>query len=161
MNRTVLNYLKKYDYSFLFTMLVIFIIGVLNLYSATHAHTSDSMQNLYKSQILWFALANVVAFVISLFPPKSLFRFAYWAYAFNVLLLVLVLIMGKEGMGAQRWLVIGGFRLQPSELMKISLALALARYYTKNSPEKELYLRDLITPFLDNNYSHCAHCGPA
>lgn len=129
-------------------MLVIFIMGVLNLYSATHAHTSLRMQSLYQSQILWFVIANLVAFFVSLFPPKSLFRFSYWVYAANVFLLVLVLVMGQKGMGAQRWLVIGGFRLQPSELMKISVALALARYYSKNSPEKELYLKDLIVPFL-------------
>tara|TARA_Y100001936_G_C16080173_1_gene677181 strand:- start:1104 stop:2213 length:1110 start_codon:yes stop_codon:yes gene_type:complete len=147
-NRAILEFFKKYDYTFMVTMLAIFIVGVLNLYSATHSHSSAHMQNLFKSQILWFSLANVIAFAISMFPPKSMFRLAYWAYAFNVLLLILVLIMGKEGMGAQRWLVFGGFRLQPSELMKISLALALARYYTKNNPEKELYLKDLIVPFI-------------
>ena len=129
-------------------MLVIFVIGILNLYSATHAHTSVHMQGLYKSQILWFVLANVTAFTVSLFPSKSLFRLSYWIYAINVFLLILVLVMGQKGMGAQRWLVIGGFRLQPSELMKISIALALSRYYTRNSPEKELYLKDLIVPFL-------------
>lgn len=148
MNQTILNFLKKYDYSFLIGMLAIFIFGVLNLYSATHAHSSLHMQNLYKSQMMWFVLANLTAFFASLFSPKSLFRFAYWIYAANVFLLVLVLIMGQKGMGAQRWLVLGGFRLQPSELMKIALALALARYYSKASPEKELFLRDLIPPFL-------------
>jgi rod shape determining protein RodA len=147
-NQTILNFLKKYDYSFLIGMLAIFIFGVLNLYSATHAHSSLHMQNLYKSQMMWFVLANLTAFVASFFSPKSLFRFAYWIYAANVFLLVLVLIMGQKGMGAQRWLVLGGFRLQPSELMKIALALALARYYSKASPEKELFLRDLIPPFL-------------
>lgn len=148
MNQTIINFLKKYDYSFFVSMLVIFIMGVLNLYSATHAHTSIHMQNLYKSQIMWFVIANITAFVVSLFPPKSLFRFSYWIYAINVFLLVLVLVMGKKGMGAQRWLVLGGFRLQPSELMKISVALALAKYYSKASPEKALYLKNIITPFL-------------
>ncbi len=148
LNQTIINFLKRYDYSFLVSMLVIFTIGILNLYSATHAHTSVHMQGLYKSQLLWFGIANITAFIVSLFPPKSLFRFSYWIYAVNVFLLILVLVMGQKGMGAQRWLVIGGFRLQPSELMKISLALALARYYSKNSPEKELYLKDLIMPFL-------------
>ncbi|NDE30252.1 MAG: rod shape-determining protein RodA, partial [Flavobacteriia bacterium] len=106
------------------------------------------MQNIYKSQIMWFMLANLTAFIASFFSPKSLFRFSYWIYAGNVFLLVLVLVMGQKGMGAQRWLVVGGFRLQPSELMKIALTLALARYYSKNEPEKELFLKDLIVPFL-------------
>lgn len=129
-------------------MYAIFFIGILNLYSATHAHTSVHMQNLYKSQLQWFGVANLVVILVSLFPPKGLFRVSYWIYAFNVFLLILVLIMGQKGMGAQRWLVFGGFRLQPSELMKISLALALARYFSRNNPEKEMSLRDLIIPFI-------------
>ncbi|MEE2670996.1 MAG: rod shape-determining protein RodA [Bdellovibrionota bacterium] len=148
MNQTLINFFKKYDYSFFLPMYAIFFLGILNLYSATHAHTSEHMQDLYKSQIMWFGVANLVALVVSLFPPKSLFRLSYWAYAFNVFLLILVLVMGQKGMGAQRWLVIGGFRLQPSELMKISLALALARYFVKNNPERELTLKQLIVPFI-------------
>jgi rod shape determining protein RodA len=147
-NQTILNFFRKYDYSFLVGMLAIFIFGVLNLYSATHADTSETLQRIYQSQIMWFVLANVIAFLVSIFSPKSFFRFAYWVYAANVFLLILVLVMGHKGMGAQRWLLIGGFRLQPSELMKIALAMALARYYSKTDPEKELYLKDLIVPFL-------------
>jgi rod shape determining protein RodA len=148
LNKTVVDILKKYDYSFLISMLFIFIIGILNLYSATHAHTSEYMQNLYKTQIIWFVVANVVAVIIGFINPKSMFKLAYVAYGLNVILLILVLILGQKGMGAQRWLVIGGFRLQPSELMKISLALALAKYYSSRFPDRELYLKDLIIPFL-------------
>ena len=148
MGQTIINFLKKYDYSFFGSMYAIFFIGILNLYSATHAHSSVHMQGLYKSQILLFLFANVVAFGVSLFPPKSLLRFSYWIYFGNVFLLVLVLLLGQKGMGAQRWLVLGGFRIQPSELMKISLALALARYYSKVNPEREMYLKDLLIPFI-------------
>ena len=70
LNQTIINFLKRYDYSFLVSMLVIFTIGILNLYSATHAHTSVHMQGLYKSQLLWFGIANITAFIVSLFPPK-------------------------------------------------------------------------------------------
>lgn len=148
MKQTIIDFIKKYDFSFFGCMLAIFFLGILNLYSATHAHSSMHMQNLYRSQIMWFTLANLVAFGVSLFPPKSLFRFSYWIYAANVFLLVLVLIMGQKGMGAQRWLVFGGFRIQPSELMKIALALALSRYFSRNAPERELGLKELIIPFL-------------
>ena len=148
MKQQLLEFLKKYDYSFFGSMYAIFFIGILNLYSASHAHSSASMQSLYKSQIMWFVIANVVAFTIGLFPPKSMFRMAYWIYIVNVFLLILVLILGQKGMGAQRWLVFSGIRIQPSEFMKISLALALSRYFSRNSPEKELFLKDLIVPFI-------------
>lgn len=148
MKQTIIDFIKKYDFSFIGSMYAIFFLGILNLYSATHGQTSMKLQSIFGSQLKWFVVANIVAIVISLFPPKSLIRLSYWAYAFNVFLLILVLILGKKGMGAQRWLEFGGFRLQPSELMKISLAMALSRYYSKKSPEKELYLKDLIVPFL-------------
>ncbi|MBD66440.1 MAG: rod shape-determining protein RodA [Halobacteriovoraceae bacterium] len=148
MKQTLLNFFKKYDFSFIFCMYAIFFIGILNLYSATHAHSSEMMQNLYLSQLKAFGVANIIVLIVSLFPPKSLLRFSYWFYAINVFLLILVLIMGQKGMGAQRWLVLGGFRIQPSELMKICLALALSRYFSRHNPEKELYLKNLIIPFL-------------
>src|ERR1700746_2665750 len=56
-------------------------------------------------------------------------RYAYLLYAIAFLLLIFVEIAGQVGMGAQRWIAIGSFQLQPSEMMKISLVLALARYF--------------------------------
>ena len=129
-------------------MYAIFFIGALNLYSATHAQTSTKLQTIFGSQVKWFVIANIVVLLVSIFPPKTLFRLSYWAYVGNLFLLILVLVMGKKGMGAQRWLVFGGFRLQPSELMKISLALALSRYYARVHPEKVLYLKNLLVPFI-------------
>lgn len=148
MNTTVINFFKKYDYSFLGVMFLIFVIGILNLYSATYDHSSLVMQNLYKSQLMWFLVANIVGFGVSLISPKTFFRFSYWVYIGNVFLLILVLLLGKKGMGAQRWLVIGPLRLQPSELMKIALALGLARFFARNSPEKEMDFKSLILPGL-------------
>lgn len=147
MDKRVSQFLKKYDFIFLVLMLFIFIMGVTNLYSANHASTSQHMRNLYKVQIMWFSVATFVGMVISvLVSPKNLFRISYPIYIINVLLLVFVLLLGKKGMGAQRWLVIGPFRLQPSELMKISLAMALARYYSRNAPDKPLDLKSIIKP---------------
>ena len=146
--KNLIDFIKKYDLSFLGSMYAIFFIGALNLYSATHAQTSSKLQPIFGSQLKWFVVANFVVLIVSLVGPKTLFRLSYWAYLGNVFLLVLVLLLGQKGMGAQRWLVLGGFRLQPSELMKISLALALSRYYARVNPEKEMYLKDLIIPFI-------------
>ena len=148
MRETFLNYIKKYDFSFLGSMYAIFFIGILNIYSITHGQTSTKLTSVFPSQLKWFVVANIVVIVVSFFPAKTWFRFSYWAYAINVFLLILVLVMGTKGMGAQRWLEIGGFRFQPSELMKISLAMALSRWYCRHHPEKEMYLRDLFIPFM-------------
>jgi rod shape determining protein RodA len=147
-NDFILRFLKKYDFSFLGGMFSIFIIGILNLYSATHAHTDITMQLLYRSQILWFVISFALAIFISFIPPKTLYRWSLWIFIFNTLLLVFVLILGKKGMGAQRWLVIGPIRLQPSELMKISLVLGLSRYFCRSNPFQDLNFKSLILPFL-------------
>jgi len=148
MNQTIMQFLKRYDFSFIGNMAVIFIFGVLNLYSATHSQSNEGLDSLYKSQIMWFFLSVSVAFIISFLSPKTIERIAYLAYAFTLFLVLLVLLMGKVGMGAQRWLVLGPIRMQPSEFMKMGLVLALARYFTRVNPEVQLGFRDLIIPGL-------------
>jgi rod shape determining protein RodA len=140
------DFLKKYDFLFFLLMVVIFLIGVFNLYSATHTKVGSHLALIYKSQIMWFMVALMVGVVVSLISPKNFYRLSYTAYVVNIVLLILVLLLGQKGMGAQRWLVIGPLRLQPSELMKISLVLGLSRYYSQHFPDRELSLRDLIIP---------------
>ena len=76
------------------------------------------------------------------------FRAAYWIYAAALLLVVAVDLRGIVGMGAQRWIDIGSFQLQPSEVMKIALVLALARYFHCLPPENIGRIRCLLVPAL-------------
>ena len=145
---SIVEVIKKYDFSFFIISTAIFLIGVINLYSATHLSSSPTLAGLYKMQILWFVVSMVVAFGVSLIPPKTFFRFSYSLYIFNILLLILVLFLGQKGMGAQRWLAIGPLRFQPSEIMKISVILVLARFFAKNYPDNEMGLKELILPFI-------------
>ncbi len=138
--------LKKYDFSFMGVTTAIFIIGIINLYSATHLSDKVRLQNIYQLQIGWFLLSMFVAFIISLINAKNFVRYAYPIFFFNTFLLLLVLILGKIGMGAQRWLVIGPIRVQPSELMKVSLVLGLARWFKQNCAEGETGLKELVIP---------------
>ncbi len=146
MKQTLLQFLKRYDFSFIGSMAAIFLVGVLNLYSATHSQQHENLDSLYKSQIIWFCFSVGVAIAISFLNPKTFERFSYVAFAFTLFLVLLVLLMGKVGMGAQRWLVLGPIRMQPSEFMKMGLVLAMARFFSKVSPEKPLGFKDLILP---------------
>lgn len=146
MNQRFLEFLKRYDFSFIGSMSAIFLVGILNLYSSTHAETGNGLDALYKSQLVWFFISVVVAIAISFLNPKTFERLSYVAYVVTLFLIFLVLLMGKVGMGAQRWLVLGPIRMQPSEFMKMGLVLAMARYFTKVNPERELGFKDLIFP---------------
>ncbi len=146
MNQTIVQFFKRFDFSFLGSMSAIFLVGVLNLYSATHSQSGEGLDVLYRSQIGWYFLSVFIALSISFLNPKTIERFAYIGYLVTLFLVLLVLLMGKVGMGAQRWLVLGPIRMQPSEFMKLGLVLALARYFTKVYPEKQLGFKDLIIP---------------
>jgi rod shape determining protein RodA len=147
MNRSaIVDFLKRYDFTFFGISLAIFIMGVFNLYSATHASNSDVMAGLFKVQAGWFFLSLFVGVAVSFINPKSYFRYSYFFYTVAVALLILVLVLGHKGMGAQRWILLGPVRLQPSEITKIAVILVLARWYARTSPEKELGFKELIIP---------------
>ena len=142
----IVGFFRRYDFTFFIFGAIIFIFGAINLYSATHS--SLYMSDLYKTQVGKYIISFVVGIGISFLSPKSFYRYSYAFYVLNIILLLLVLILGHKGMGAQRWLVLGPIRFQPSEMMKISAALALARWYSKHDTDKELGLKELIIPFL-------------
>ncbi|MBF0301262.1 MAG: FtsW/RodA/SpoVE family cell cycle protein, partial [Oligoflexia bacterium] len=146
MQSTLVSFLKKYDFTFFTLMFLIFIIGVLNLYSATHAVTDKSVITLYKSQLLWFIISITVGVVVSFIRPKTLFRYSYLFYAINLILVVLVLIVGVKALGGRRWLDFGPIRIQPSEMMKISLVLMLGRWYSSKNPEVDVTMKDMLIP---------------
>lgn len=80
-------------------------------------------------QMQVFALGMVGMFIVAFTPIWFWRNMSVAAYIFSILLLVVVDMFGTVGMGAQRWIEIGGMRLQPSELTKVTLAMVLAAYY--------------------------------
>lgn len=99
-------------------------IGIFMLYSAADGHIKPWALK----QIIHFIMGLIGLIVVSSIDSRTWLRHAYAMYGISLFLLILVEIMGFVGMGAQRWLHIGSFNLQPSELMRITLVLALARY---------------------------------
>lgn len=141
--------LRKFDWSLILITLAVFTIGILNMYSATFLETvGRGGMTYYKLQLMWFGTGAVAAAVILLVHYKMLSRFAYPIYFFNLALLVLVLVAGKSTMGGRRWLGIGSIGIQPSEFMKLSLVIALAKYFETERNTAGYRLRDLWLPFM-------------
>ena len=80
-------------------------------------------------QMQVFALGAALMFFIAFVPIWFWRNMSLIAYVISLLLLLVVEFFGTMGMGAQRWIELGGFRLQPSELMKVTLVMMLAAYY--------------------------------
>ncbi len=87
-------------------------------------------------QILRFMVGCLILVVVALIDIRVWMSLAYPAYGLALLLLIAVVVVGHAGLGAQRWISLGPVELQPSELMKVSLVLALARFLHRKSVEE-------------------------
>jgi rod shape determining protein RodA len=119
-------------------------IGFAMLYSAANG----SLQPWAERQMMRFAVGAALMIVIAVTDIRIWLRLAYFSYFVALVLLIGVEIKGDIGMGAQRWINLGFFQLQPSELMKISLVLALARYFHGLTTEDVGRIPLLIPPIL-------------
>ena len=99
-------------------------------------------------QISRFCYAFVLMLVLAMIPKRFLIDYAYVAYFLCLMVLVVVDITGHIGMGAKRWLNLGGLNLQPSEFMKLTVILVLARYFHNIYPENVRRIVFLIPPIL-------------
>jgi rod shape determining protein RodA len=100
-------------------------VGFATLYSAANGNWDPWASK----QMLRFAVAFAIMLTVALVDIRIWFRAAYAIYALAFVLLVAVEVRGAIGMGAQRWIDLGVIQLQPSEIMKVALVLALARYF--------------------------------
>ena len=119
--------IARQPWSMLTPLILLTCFGAAVLYSAA----GGSFTPFASSHLIRFGIFMVVALVIAAMPRDFVKLVAYPAYVGILLLLVAVEAAGAMGGGSQRWLEVGPIRLQPSELMKpaIALALALARFY--------------------------------
>lgn len=137
---------KFQNISFSFVMLILMLagMGVIMLYSAANGHWSPWALN----QLMRFGLGFAVMIVLALIDVRFFMRYAYLFYFLTLALLVVVEVGGHVGMGAQRWINLGFMKLQPSELMKIAMVLALARYFHSSSLQSIETTKGLIAPTL-------------
>lgn len=119
-------------------------IGFMMLYAVAGGSTRPWVI----PQVQRFALGMTAMFIIALIPI-AFWRMVSWlGYAFSLVLLLIVEFFGTVGMGAQRWIDLGGFRLQPSELAKITIVMVLAAYYARLDPTKKSHPLYILPPLI-------------
>jgi len=106
-------------------VLAIATIGVAILYSAAGGQWNPWASR----QVVRLGVGLVVMVAVALVDVRLWLRYAYLIFGLALGLLIVVDVMGRVGGGAQRWIDFGVLQLQPSELMKLALVLALARYF--------------------------------
>ena len=132
---------RDFDWTLLGMVLILSVLSVLEIYSAT-MHTK--FVGFHKMQIVWIAGGLVAMFLFSLIDYHVLLDAIHWIYGFCVVSLVGVLVVGTKVLGARRWIKLpGGIHFQPSEWIKLVMIIAVARYFASKIG-KELTWPDIF-----------------
>lgn len=141
---TLLGRLAEINWFIIFIMCSLAFIGFAMMVSAG----GGDFHPWASQQISRFTLAFVMMLILAMIPMRVLMDYAYILYFLCLLVLIGVDITGHIGMGAKRWLAVGGLNLQPSEFMKLAVILVLARYFHQLHPEDIQRFPFLIPPLL-------------
>ena len=138
----MLSYVKEYvDYRTALIMFGLIAIGLVSIYSATYdAHAAEISYR----QLLWVAAGTVMFFLMMFLPYRFLQFVSFPSYFISILMLVSVLLLGRTVSGSTSWFNLGSFRLQPSELTKITTILALSTYLSRNDVSLQNFRHLLI-----------------
>ena len=143
-NLTLKEKIQRLNFSYFFLISLLAAVGVMMLYSASNGSWDGWAMN----HAVRFAMGLAVMLVVSLFNIKLFLRYAYPFYFATLVLLIIVEVAGHTGMGATRWIDLKIIKLQPSELMKIALVAALARYFHTTTLQNIETLRGILPPLL-------------
>ena len=128
------NILGKIDWLTVFLYGILVFFGWISIYSNSPDEATTRIFDLsvkHGKQLLWIALAVMLAIVILIIDAKFFSTFAFWLYFLTLITLIGVLLFGKTVAGSRSWFQIGSFAIQPAEFAKFTTALALAAYLSK------------------------------
>ena len=108
-----------------FFLFLLALIGCTILYSVSQGN----FRPLVSSHLIKFLISSFALFIACFAKIKLIYKHSYLIYIFSIILLILVLFLGSNDQGSNRWISLFGFTFQPSELSKIALVLCLSRYY--------------------------------
>jgi rod shape determining protein RodA len=133
---------QNFDWALLGLICVLATFGIVNLYSATY--TTGGFSDEVRRQLLSLGLGAVAAMAFAAIDYRRFERLALPVFCVAIGLLALTLVLAPVTRGSQSWLF--GGRVQPSELAKVALVLALARYFQRYPPGQTTRLRELAWP---------------
>src|SRR5688572_13266168 len=136
--------IQNFDWTLLALIVLLSAAGLVNLYSATWI--SDGLSDEMRRQLISLGIGAAVALVCTAVDYRHFERFALPAFAVVLVLIAVTMVIAETTRGSQSWLF--GGRVQPSELAKVALVLALARYFQRYPPSQTTRLRELVRPGL-------------
>jgi rod shape determining protein RodA len=133
---------KSFDYFLFALVLILVILGIVTIYSSTYGVTNQY----FFAQLIFAGVGIVASIIFAFLDYKNLGSFSVAIYVAGIIFLIVVLVLGKSVSGATRWISLGFFRLQPSEIFKMILIIVLAKYL--GDKKGEIGFRDIACVFL-------------
>ena len=132
--RLIWGILSKLDLVLLISLVILLTLGGITLHSASGENAA-----MMQRHFIHLAIATTAMVITAQLPSHILSQWSLWVYGGGIILLILVILQGSTGGGAQRWLELGAFRFQPSETMKLAVPMMVASYFSnKTLPPKFL-----------------------
>lgn len=145
----------RYDSVFIIAVMLLAICGTVMVFSAGYAYADFRYgDGLYfvKRQTVWIVFGTIAMLTVSRIDLSLIKKHTVKAYVLTLVLLVLTLLIGFVGNGAQRWIAIGPITIQPSEIAKLTMTMMLARYFDQNSDviftknKRDILIRGTVIP---------------
>jgi len=139
------------DWFVILTYISLCVIGWFNIHAAVYDPLNPNILDLdtnYGKQLIFIISALIIGFTILLLDSKVFTTFSTIFYAITIILLILVLLIGRNVGGNQAWIPIGSFRLQPSEFAKFATCLLLARYLSSATIKVQEIRTQLVAAFI-------------
>lgn len=147
LGRRGLRVRDHFDWPLFLSIILISVLGVVNLYSATSPYidvqSKSGLADVYVAQVYWLVVGGLLGILVALIDYRNFERLAYIVYGGGVLFVILTFVLSTDVRGASRWLKFGPVVFQPSEFMKLGLVLAVARFLSDDPKTEARTLLDL------------------
>lgn len=141
------RFIRYFDWISFFLVLAIACMGITFVYSATYKTGAVDISIFFKKQLFGLISGIIIYFFCSMLDYRTVCRIGFFLYFASIGILICTMIKGSVGMGAQRWIDIGLFKFQPSELSKLFFPMFITYYFLNDDEITQPPQQAFITPF--------------
>lgn len=141
------RFIRYFDWISFFIVLAIALIGITFVYSATYKHHTADISIFFKKQLFGLISGIIIYFFCSMLDYRTVCRVGFFLYFASIGILICTMIKGSVGMGAQRWIDVGLFKFQPSELSKLFFPMFITYYFLNDEATTQPEQSSFATPF--------------
>jgi rod shape determining protein RodA len=141
------RFIRYFDWISFFLVLSIALIGITFVYSATYKQSAVDFSIFFKKQFFGLISGIFIYFFCSMLDYRTVCRVGFFCYFISIGVLIFTMIKGSVGMGAQRWIDVGLFKFQPSELSKLFFPMFITYYFLNDKEITQPPQEAFIQPF--------------